>query len=96
MREQFDEFSELSTLPGLSATEAYETFLLEIPGANVRAFWLVPQKAGSTEFIRPLPHGNAQIVPALKAPTAYPVQSLLATLIPIATANLAMSARYGA
>ena len=96
VRQQFDELNALSSLPGLSATEDYETFLLEIPGANLRAFWLVPQKAGSTEFIRPLPSGNAQIIAALKGPAAYPVQNLLATIIPIATANLAMSARYGA
>ena len=96
VRDRLDDLNNLGTVPGLSPTDDYETFLVEIPGVNLRAFWLVPQKHGSPDWIRPIPAGIAQILPALKSPNVYAVNDVLATILPMARANLAMGARHGA
>ena len=96
VRDRLDDLNNLGSVPGLSPTDDYETFLVEIPGVNLRTFWLVPQKHGSPDWIRPIPAGPSQRIPALKSPNVYEVGTVLATLLPMATANLGMGAHRGA
>jgi hypothetical protein len=78
-------------LAGLAEVQGadYEVRFLEIPGINMRAFWLAAQKPPLTDYFVPVSSG-------LKETRTYTLQSFLAAIRPLASQNLHMPAGYGA
>jgi len=94
-RYEFMASDQLSTLD-VAQELAYDARLLEVPGVNVRAFWLAGQSEGAIDYFVPYPAQTAQLVPALRGTAPYSMASFLAAIRPLATQNLALAAGQGA
>jgi hypothetical protein len=95
VREELTALEELSTLPEIQQA-SYEALLLGVPGLSLKAFWLSGQKAGSIDYIVPIPAGPSQLIAALREQHVYTLEHFLTVVRPLATRNLRMPAGYGA
>jgi hypothetical protein len=107
VREELIASQELGKLPEVQEP-SYESRWLEIPGLNLKAFWLAGQQVGSIDYIVPFSARPSQPsapetgsvldsgrVP-LKVPDMHTLPDFLASIRPLAARNLKMPAGYGA
>jgi hypothetical protein len=85
----------LQTLPA----GAFQLRVLAVPGANVEAFWLVPQgihpDSGKDLFIPFSPSGTREPIPRPSEVTLFSVPQFLAAVQPLAKAVLTAPPNYG-
>lgn len=92
---QLSLFSELDKLAEFK-TVAYDLRLLQIPGVNVVALWLMPTQPGPGDYFLALPSISPQLF--LWKPGQLPMLAadFLNTIRPLAANNLRMPMGYGA
>ena len=83
---------DLEALPEVKDAD-YTLRVLTVPGLCFEAFWLVPQTEGRTDFIKPFPQGNDQLVKVLDGNFLYEATAFLSLIKPLA-ARLLMTDPY--
>jgi hypothetical protein len=95
VQDEWKAFQVLSSLEEVQASN-YGSRLLEIPGVNVKAFWLVAQTPGAIDYVIPIPVGASQVIGDLSGPGPFTMPVFLSAIRALAARNLTMAAGHGA